>query len=159
MSKKLVIGWFTFTCCEDSTILFVELMNENYFKWKEQIEFKHCKMLKSKNEMGQFDVAFVEGAISTDEDKKELEKIRGLSKYLVAIGSCACSGYPSAQRNDFDEKTKKEILPVLKNYNLWENVLSLDKIVKVDDNVPGCPMTTKKFMEVLDKYLKLFEVV
>ena len=86
MSKKLVIGWFTFTCCEDSTILFVELMNENYFKWKEQIEFKHCKMLKSKNEMGQFDVAFVEGAISTDEDKKELEKIRGLSKYLVAIG-------------------------------------------------------------------------
>jgi hypothetical protein len=26
--KRLVVGWFSFTCCEDSTILFTELLND-----------------------------------------------------------------------------------------------------------------------------------
>ena len=29
MGKKLAIGWFTFTCCEDSSIVFIELMNRS----------------------------------------------------------------------------------------------------------------------------------
>lgn len=158
MSKKLIIGWFTFTCSEDSSILFLELMNENYFKWKKLIEFRHCKMLKSKNKMGPFDVAFIEGAISTDKEKKEVEGIRKLSKYVVAIGSCACGGYPSAQRNTFDEKRKKEIAPILKNHKLWKKVLSVDKVIEVDDKVNGCPMNTEVFLQVLNKYLKKFGV-
>ncbi|MFH2106205.1 MAG: hypothetical protein ABII22_03015 [Candidatus Micrarchaeota archaeon] len=157
--KKLVIGWFTFTCCEDSSILFIELMNENYFEWKKLIEFKHCKMLKSKNEMGPFDVAFIEGAISTDKEADELKKIRNLAKYVVAIGACACTGMPSGHRNNFDDALKKEIAPTIKKFHLWEKVLPLDQIVKVDDKVPGCPMDTNIFLNVLGKYLKEFGAV
>jgi coenzyme F420-reducing hydrogenase gamma subunit len=74
--KKLRIGWFTFTCCEDSSIILVELMNKYYFEWKEKIDFRYCKMLKSKNSFDEFDVAFVEGAISNDYEKEKLLKIR-----------------------------------------------------------------------------------
>jgi len=156
MSKKLRIGWFTFTCCEDSSILFVELLNEHYFEWKERVDFAHVKMLKSKNDMNNLDVAFVEGAISTDEEEKELKEIRANCKKLVAIGSCAVTGLPSAQRNNFDEATKKEIRPFLKSYHLWEKVKKLEELVNVDDSVPGCPMDTQLFLKVLEKYLKEF---
>ena len=37
--KKLKVGWFTFTCSEDSTIMFTELMNEHYEEWFRLIDF------------------------------------------------------------------------------------------------------------------------
>ena len=156
--KKLRIGWFTFTCCEDSSIIFVELLNKNFFKWKKQIDFRYCKLLKSKNEFDEFDVSFVEGAISNDTEKEKLLQIRQKSKYVVAIGSCAVSGYPSAQRNDFPEKFKVKIEPFLQKWNLYKNVLKLDQIIKIDDKVDGCPMLEQGFLKTLDKYLKEFEI-
>lgn len=159
MGKKLRIGWFTFTCCEDSSILFVELLNDHYFEWKELLDFAHVKVLKSRNDLSNLDVAFVEGAISNNHEEKMLREIRKNSKKLVAIGSCAVTGMPSAQRNTFDETTKKEIAPFLKSYHLWEKVKKLEEIVKVDAAVPGCPMDANLFLKAVDGYLKEFGVV
>ena len=96
--KKLAMGWFTFTCSEDNTILFVELLNQYYFQWKELVEFRHCKVLKTDNRHGRFDVAFVEGAISTKKEEDKLREIRKKSKKLVAVGACACTGLPAGRR-------------------------------------------------------------
>ena len=152
--RKLRIGWFTFTCCEDSSIILVELMNKYYFEWKEKIDFRYCKMLKSKNTFDEFDVAFVEGAISNDYEKEKLLKIREKAKYVVAIGSCACTGYPSAQRNDFSPQMKARIEEFLEKFKLYEKVLRLDQVVKIDDKVEGCPMLEVTFLRTLEKYKK-----
>jgi sulfhydrogenase subunit delta len=156
--RKLRIGWFTFTCCEDSSIILVELMNKYYFEWKEKIDFRYCKMLKSKNSFDEFDVAFVEGAISNDYEKEKLLKIREKAKYVVAIGSCACTGYPSAQRNDFSPQMKARIEEFLEKFKLYEKVLRLDQVVKIDDKVEGCPMLEVTFLRTLEKYKKEFGV-
>lgn len=156
--RKLVIGWFTFTCSEDSSILFIELMNERFFEWKKLLEFKHCKMLKSKNVWGPMDVAFVEGAISTDKEAEMARKVRALAKKVVAVGACAVTGMPSAQRNFFNPALKEEIAPFVKSYNIWESVKSLKEIIPVDDEVPGCPMNEQIFLSILEKYLKEFGV-
>ena len=156
--KKLRIGWFTFTCCEDSSIILVELMNKYYFEWKEKIDFRYCKTLKSKNSFDEFDVAFVEGAISNDYEKEKLLKIREKAKYVVAIGSCACTGYPSAQRNDFSPQMKARIEEFLEKFKLYEKVLRLDQVVKIDDKVEGCPMLEVTFLRTLEKYKKEFGV-
>ena len=136
--------------------MFLELLNKNYFRWKELLDFRYCKMLKSKNVIDEFDVAFVEGAISNDKEKEKLLEIRSKAKYLVAIGSCACTGYPSAQRNDFPEHIKVKIEPFLAKWNLYDKVLKLEEVVKVDDKVDGCPMVEAVFLKVLDKYLHEF---
>ncbi|MFH0737602.1 MAG: hypothetical protein V1827_03525 [Candidatus Micrarchaeota archaeon] len=158
MGKKLRIGWFTFTCCEDSSIMFVELLNRYYFKWSEQLDFRYAKMLKSKNVLDELDVAFVEGAISNEREKEKLLEIRSKAKYLVAIGSCACNGTPSAQRNSFSEAQMESIRPTLKQWDLYEKVLKLEEVVKVDDKVDGCPMFENIFLSTLDKYLKMFGI-
>ena len=97
--KKLKIGWFSFTCCEDSTMVWVELMNENYFKWKDLLDIRHARVLRRNNSLANIDVAFVEGAITTEADAKRLRSIRKNSKRLVAVGSCAIEAMPSGQRN------------------------------------------------------------
>ena len=159
MAKKLAISWVTFSCCEDSTIVFVELLNDHFFEWKEKLDFKYAPVLKSKNnDFTGSDVTFVEGAIATKEDEEKLKEIREKSKRIVAIGSCACTGLPSAQRNSFDESTKREIMMIVERFGHLEKVHPIKDIVKVDYSVPGCPMDEKMFLATLAKLLEEFGV-
>jgi NAD-reducing hydrogenase small subunit len=156
--NKLKVGWFSFSCCEDSTIIFIEMMNDNFHKWSKLLEFRHARVLKRNNELSDIDVAFVEGAIATKRDEGKLKEIRKNSKKLVAIGACAVNGMPSAQRNTFDEKTKQEIQFILRGFGHRDKVVPLKEIVQVDDSVPGCPMSEEAFTKVFEKYLKEFNV-
>ena len=109
MPKKLKIGWFSFSCCEDSTILFTELLNDHFKEWSKIIDFQHVRILRKNNKLENLDVAFVEGAIASSDDAKKLREIRKNCKKLISIGSCAINGMPAAQRNSFDPKRKEEI--------------------------------------------------
>ena len=159
MSKKLKMGWFSFSCCNDSTIVFTELLNTNFQKWEKLIEFQYFPLLKKKNKLTGLDVAFVEGAIAKEEDKKRLKQIRKNCKRLIAIGSCAVNAEPAGQRNDFNKKKKKEIEQLVKKLKLCKKVHPLSDIVKIDDLVSGCPMSERKFILILNKQLKYFKII
>lgn len=157
--KKLKIGWFSFSCCEDSTIIFMEILNNFYREWKNLIDFRVISVMQKREDFADLDVAFVEGAITSDKQEKKLLEIRNKSKKLVAIGACACIGMPSAQRNLFDEKTKKEIENIIIRFQYAKRVRKLSEIVAVDDQVPGCPMDEKTFLAVIYKYLREFGIL
>lgn len=159
VKKKLVVGWFSFTCSEDSTILLTELLNEHLDEWKKVVEFRFFKALKSKNTLKDLDVAFIEGAISSEKQATEARKIRENAKYVIAIGSCACTGLPSASRNQLlPDKVNEKIKFYLSHFDYSDNVKKLADVIKVDDMVDGCPMNVPNFMAVLNKYLDLFKV-
>jgi coenzyme F420-reducing hydrogenase gamma subunit len=156
---KLIVGWFSFTCSEDSTILFSELLNDHLDEWKKVVEFRHLKVLKDNNKLEGLDVAFVEGAISSPTQEAELKKIRENCKYLVAIGACACTGQPSAARNNFiDKDLNYRISWYLNHFDYSKDVHKLSDLVQVDDMVPGCPMNVNTFLQILGKYLKIYNI-
>lgn len=157
--KKLRIGWFTFTCCEDSTILFTEMMNEHFETWMRVLDIRHARVLRSKNVLDELDVAFVEGAIISDDQVPKLLEIREKSKKVIAIGQCAITGKPSSQRNEFSEEQNAEIADILDRFRYAKKVRVLSDIVAVDDVVPGCPMIESVFLEKLNGLLKEFGVV
>lgn len=154
MNKKLRLGFFSFSCSQDNTIIFLEILNEKYFEWKDKIDIVYSKALKKNNQFDDLDLAFIEGAIATKEDEKELKIIRKKVKYLVPIGSCAVNGGPAASRNTFPKSLKKEIQSILKKYKLYTKVKSVPEVVKIDDKVDGCPMDENKFIEIMEKYIK-----
>lgn len=156
-NKKIRIGWFTFLCCEDNTIVMTEIMNDKWQEWKKTFDFRHARVLKSKNILDSLDIAFIEGAIASDEHIKQLKEIREKSKKLVAIGSCAVTGMPSAQRNSFNEGQKQEIEFLLARFKALPKVMKIADIVKVDAQVPGCPMEPTKFLETLNKLVSEFK--
>lgn len=158
MDKKLRIGWFSFSCSDDSTIIFTELLNDHYKKWREKLEFVSAGFLQKRGEIRDIDVSFVEGAITSQKQEDKLLEIRKNSKRLVAIGACACTGMPSCQRNTFDEKLNSEIKNILIRFKYAKKVKKLSEMVIVDDQVPGCPMDEKIFLEILDKYLNKFGI-
>jgi sulfhydrogenase subunit delta len=156
--KKLRIGWFSFSCCEDSTVMFAEFMNDHYKEWLQVLDIRHAKVLQSKNVLDELDVAFVEGAIASPEQEAKLLEIRSKSKKLVAIGSCAVMGNFSTQRNEFPEVVQEQIHFLLEKFHYGEKAKKLDELVVVDESVTGCPMSEQKFYEVLNRMLKEFGV-
>ena len=157
--NRLIVGWFSFTCCEDSTILFTELLNDHFDEWKEVIEFRHMKALKTNNALTGLDVAFIEGAISSESQAKEVQQIRENAQYVVAIGACACTGQPSTSRNQFaSEQINERIRWYLSHFDYGKEVKKLSDVIQVDDMVRGCPMKVPSFLETLKKYLELFDI-
>lgn len=151
--KKLIFGWFTFTCSQDSTIIMTEILNNHWQDWTKLIDFKYAKVLRKSSSLGPMDVAFVEGAISSDLQETKLKTIRQLAKKLVAVGSCAVTGHPSAQRNLFNPGQTRAIKPILERFNFNPQTKKLSDIVTVDYLVPGCPMDETKFVELINKLL------
>lgn len=151
--QKIAIGWFSFSCCEDSTIVFTELMNDHWKEWKKLFDFRHAKVLQSHNVMDAFDIAFIEGALASPEHIEKLKDIRSRSKKLVAIGACAVTGLPAGQRKSFTPEQRESIQFLIDRFGALPEVKTVKEIVPVDAEVPGCPMDPKKFMDVVTAFI------
>ncbi len=152
--EKIKLGWFSFSCCEDSTIMMTEIMNDHWQDWKRIFDFRHVKVLKSHNIMDEFDVAFVEGAIAGPDQEEKVKEIRSKTKYLVAVGACAVVGLPAGQRNTFTEAQNAEIDFLITRFGALPKVLKVSDVVKVDVELPGCPMNTEMFLKAVDTLIK-----
>lgn len=151
---KIKAGFFSFTCCEGCTIVFVELLNTKFDEYMKKMQIVNFRQLKTEKAIKPMDIAFVEGAISTQSEIKKLKEIRKNTKKLIALGSGAVSGYPSNQRNKFPIKKKKEIQHLIEKMNQNPKILPLKEFVKVDDNIPGCPIEEKVLLKKMESYLK-----
>lgn len=157
--KKLRIGWFSFSCCEDSTVMFAELLNDHYEVWRQALDIRHARVLQTHNVLDELDVAFIEGAAASPEHEEKMKEIRSKSKKVVAIGACACTGMPSAQRNTFTPEQKEQIQFLIDKSPYADKAKKLDEVITVDEYVQGCPMLENKFLKLLDKLLHEFEIV
>lgn len=145
--KKIKIGWFSFSCCEDNTVVMTEVMNDHWQEWKKIFDFRHVRVLKSKNIYDEFDIAFIEGAMAGPEQEESVKDIRSRSKKIVAVGACAVVGLPSGQRNNFTPEQRESIDFLVTRFGALPTVKKVSDVVKVDAEIPGCPMSPNVFLE------------
>lgn len=151
-NKKPIIGFFTFTCCEGCgfTVLFLDELSQ----LMEKVDIQYFNLIKEKNKEAKFDLAFVEGAITSKREIKTLKKIRAKSRFLVALGACACHGGIPAMRNFIENK---ELGKYVYNQQMLSDSIEAKPIgnfVKVDYYMYGCPILKSEFMEFIDNYLE-----
>jgi sulfhydrogenase subunit delta len=99
---------------------------------------------------GPYDIAIVEGSVTTPHEAERIEEIRGQSKFLIALGTCATAGGIQALRNfaDSDEYARTvyahpEYLHYLKTSK------PMSEYVHVDLELSGCPVNKGQVIEVL----------
>src|SRR3989344_2178101 len=150
--KKLKVGIFSLTSCAGCQFEILE-REDDLMEIFSSTNITHFPMAKAKNEEGPFDVAFVEGAVSTPEEKKSIKRIRKDSTYLVALGSCASyGGVPSIK----DFYTEEEIeVPVYKSTGVVKSIRAdgIGNYVKVDYYMHGCPPNKYEFLHVLKELM------
>ena len=149
---KTKIAIFDLTGCEGCEFHLLSL-DELLLDFFQDFEITNWRLLSEKRK-ADFDIAFIEGAVTTKEQIKLLKDIRETSKIVVALGTCAISGnffaqLTPSQRKRFAQKIYN------KNYKLKAEFLEpIEKFIKVDEKIPGCPPDIGVFKKILDRLRK-----
>ncbi|UCB45962.1 MAG: hypothetical protein JSV25_00625 [Spirochaetota bacterium] len=150
--QKPALGFFTFTCCEGCS--FTMLFIDKIMTILKRFDIVYFNLLKEKNEVSEIDLAFVEGAVTTTTEIKELKEIREKSKFVVALGTCACNGGIPAMRNFVDSKSLRKYVYHHKKHPDTVQAAGIGEHIKVDYWMRGCPIIKNEFVEFTESYLK-----
>ncbi|MEM4829288.1 MAG: hypothetical protein QW417_00390, partial [Zestosphaera sp.] len=96
--RKLKVAVYKFSSCDGCQLQLLN-MEEELLQLSSFVEFALFYEARRSVSSGPYDVAFVEGSISTPHEVEVIKKVREESKVLVAIGACATSGGIQALRN------------------------------------------------------------
>ncbi len=97
-----------------------------------------------------YEIAFVEGSLSTPHCIERIHRIRRQAKILVALGACAHTGGVNAIRNSTGiDAVREEVYG--KDKYLFPSIpaQAVGDVVKVDYVVPGCPVDNRELKRVL----------
>jgi len=144
------IALFDLTGCEGCEFHLLSL-NELLLDVFQDFEIVNWRLL-AQEEKKDFDIAFIEGAATTNKHIKLLKQIRQTSQVVVALGACAISGNVFAQiPKKMRPKLAKKIYN--KNYKLKAKFLDpVEKYIKVDHKIPGCPPDIDQFKNLLNSF-------
>jgi len=154
MNKKLqnikkTIAIFDFTDCEGCEIEFLNL-RETLPEFADLFEILDWRLIQDiKMSDDKTDAIFIEGAPIIKDEIETLKILRGKTDNLIALGACACTGGVPGL---IDQKNKKKIIEKIygKNYQPKSiNNQPLSAFVKIDYQLPGCPVNPKELKEVL----------
>ncbi|MCX7914128.1 MAG: cytochrome B, partial [Thermodesulfovibrionales bacterium] len=96
--RKPKIGVFKFTSCDGCQLAILNL-DEGLLDLISFFDISYFKEAIDSSIVREFDIAIIEGSITTNWQKKDIVKIREVSRYLIAIGACATAGGLQALRN------------------------------------------------------------
>ncbi len=108
----------------------------------------------SRVEPGPYDIALVEGSITTAEDAQRIRQVRRDSKFLVTIGACATAGGIQALRNWADSEEFLKTVYAKPDYiQTLATSTAISNHVSVDFELRGCPINKHQLLEVLTSLL------
>ncbi len=148
---KVKCAWFDFASCEGCQI---ELTNygEPFVELLEHVEPVEFREAMSETTTEPIDVAFIEGSFTREADRRRLEEIRERAAIVVAYGACAACGGVNAMKNHTDDYTETVYGDDAKRPHLdSQKALPISAAIKVDYEIPGCPMDKAEFIRVVEQ--------
>jgi coenzyme F420-reducing hydrogenase gamma subunit len=129
--------------CEDELLLIAE-----------RLDIVHFLEASSHVEPGPYDLALVEGSITTSEDEKRIRRIRQQSKYLITIGACATAGGIQSLKNWGDRADFLRCVYAEPRYiQTLATSTAIADHVSVDFELRGCPINRYQLLEVIRSFL------
>jgi sulfhydrogenase subunit delta len=151
--SKLRVGIQSITGCAGCqlSIYFIE---DVLLELLDKIDLVAAPMIKGQN-TEEYDVLFVEGSVSSQEDLDNLLKWRAQAKILIALGACAVHGNVQSTKHLMNEKEAKEAeqsaYPKFPSDARLKSITSvpIHKHVQVDFYIPGCPPDKQEIAQVI----------
>ncbi|MFO8059274.1 MAG: NADH:ubiquinone oxidoreductase [Bacillota bacterium] len=153
MKRRPRVGIFSFTSCEGCQLQIVNIMEEHLLDVVDAIElvtFREAMDPAGKD----YDIAFVEGAITRESEIPVLKEIRKKADTLVAMGACATTGGVNAMKNALSpEENLRAVYGDSAQYYDTIEARALDEVVEVDYYIRSCPMDRSEFIQVVTSIL------
>lgn len=153
MSPRPRLGVFKLTSCDGCQVSLLNL-DEAFLELAERFEVAFFLEASSRSDEGPYDVALVEGSISTAHDAERIRRIRERSRTLVSIGACATAGGIQALRNVADvAEWRRHVYPHPEWIDTLATSTPIAEHVPVDHEIHGCPVDPGQVLRVLTRAL------
>jgi sulfhydrogenase subunit delta len=149
ITPKLRLAVFKFASCDGCQLSLLDCEDE-LVTIASAVEIAYFLEATSKVELGPYDIALVEGSITTPHDARRIQDVRRQSKLLVTIGACATSGGIQALRNWADHGDFLRSVYARPDYiETLSTSTAIADHVPVDFELRGCPINRHQLVEVL----------
>ncbi|MGH4032070.1 oxidoreductase [Actinomycetota bacterium Odt1-20B] len=144
---------FKLASCDGCQLTLLDCEDE-LLALSERVRIAHFLEASSAVEPGPYDLALVEGSITTAADADRVRTIREQSRFLVTIGACATAGGIQALRDFADVEEFRRTVYARPDYiDTLATSTPVSAHVDVDFELRGCPIDRGQLLEVITAYL------
>ena len=157
LKNRPKVAFFEMSSCEGCQL---QLLNREagLLKFLNSIEIVHFREGMTKSS-ADYDIAFIEGSVSNAEQIVQLKLIRRQAQIVVALGTCACFGGVNQLFNQLDNVAILAGNRAGQHCSDTQHTQPLDRVIRVDEKIYGCPVRKRDVENVLENLLKGQEVV
>lgn len=147
------VAFFDFSCCEGCQLTVTNCEDE-LLDLVSQVDIVNFREVMSERS-DEYDIAFIEGSCTREEEIPRLEAIRANAGVVVALGACATIGGINCLKNFHNLDTVRQVVYGDKAhyFNTFET-RPIDQIIKVDYYLHGCPIDRSEFLDVVKCLLR-----
>jgi len=143
------LGVFKFASCDGCQLSILNL-EEDLLALGQALDIAYFPEASSDMSAGPYDIALVEGSITTKEDAHRVLAVRQQTKVLITIGACATAGGIQALRNWGDiEAFKQAVYPRPEYIQSLSTSTPISEHVHVDFELWGCPIDKGQLLRVI----------
>ena len=143
------LGVFKFSSCDGCQLTLLDCEDE-LLAVAEAVDIAYFPEATRAEDSGHYDIAFVEGSVTTPHEAAMIRDIRARCTTLVTLGACATSGGIQALKNGAD-------VPgfIAAVYARPEFITTLDTATPISDHVAvdaelrGCPISKHQLLELV----------
>jgi sulfhydrogenase subunit delta len=152
--SKPTVAVYKFSSCDGCQLSILNLEDE-LLELVGAIEIAYFLEARRRTMPGPYDIALVEGSITTPHEAERIQEIRKQAKILVALGTCATAGGIQALRNftNLDDLAMAVYEHPEYLHTLPKSV-PLAEHVKVDFELWGCPINKYQLVEVIQAFVQ-----
>ncbi len=159
MTAKVSLATVWLDGCSGCHMSFLDI-DEVLLNIADRIDLVYSPLVDNKVFPEMVDLTLVEGAVSSEDDRAKIIKIRQHTRLLIAMGDCAVTGNVPAMRNrysveaiqqrayvenaDLQRQPPTSVVP-----KLLPKVQPVHNVVTVDQFLPGCPPPSTLIRDVL----------
>lgn len=152
MSKPRV-AFFDFSCCEGCQLTVSNCEDEllDLVSHIDIVNFREIMTERSDD----YDIAFIEGTCTREEEVPRLKKIRETAKVVIALGSCSAIGGVNCLKNFHNlDAVRKAVYGDKAHYFPTFEARPVNAVIPVDFYVHGCPIDRGEFLKIVKSLLK-----
>jgi len=153
VSDKPRVGVFKFSSCDGCQLSLLDCEDE-LLAVAGAIDIAYFPEATRADDTGLYDIALVEGSVTTPHEAAHIVDIRKRATKLITIGACATAGGIQALRNMADVAAYTSIVYAHPDYiDTLATSTPIADHVTVDFELRGCPINKMQLIEVIAAHL------
>jgi sulfhydrogenase subunit delta len=149
MAHKPTVAVYKFSSCDGCQLSLLN-MEDELLDLAGAIDIAMFLEATRAERPGPYDIAIVEGSVTTPHEADRIKEIREQAKILIALGTCATAGGIQALRNFADaDEYARTVYPHPEYLHYLKTSKPMSEYVRVDYELSGCPVNKAQVIDVI----------